>query len=387
MIVENCDHNIRSVEPLVQSSVDPQLPTANTLHTIQEEQTDIGGEEEEEGENSDANENTNFLLSNHPRVTDGFRRMSGYFNILDRVFHPKRLQNVTTVNGGVNNDASIAGSSSSDGNGQRIDTEARNETPANNIIAQRNTQNLEMQTLPRTGHQPPLVLGRGNDGVFSNLSAKPDVSNNDGGRIYDGEITSQDKPPTYEEAAADAVPPYWDLSPEGAMYYDEICVDGLPAGNLVNFIWNAIVSASFQFFGFLITYILHTSHAAKEGSRCGLGITFIGYGWTMLPNNVSGKVGKDHILNRLELNDPNEHNGDINLYSSDLVTEDSFHSGLNHGYEEDNSVNGNKKLTIISVLLFILGGIIIVKCIYGYFRIKRIEKSIIRQQEEHSNGD
>ena len=38
-----------------------------------------------------------------------------------------------------------------------------------------------------------------------------------------------------------------------------------------------LVSCSFQFVGFLLTYLLHTTHAAKNGSRAGLGITLIQY--------------------------------------------------------------------------------------------------------------
>ena len=42
-----------------------------------------------------------------------------------------------------------------------------------------------------------------------------------------------------------------------------------------------IVSVSFQFVGFLLTYVLHTTHAAKYGSRVGLGITLIQFGLTL----------------------------------------------------------------------------------------------------------
>lgn len=64
-----------------------------------------------------------------------------------------------------------------------------------------------------------------------------------------------------------------------------ILVEGMPVGSLFGFAWNLlgkfsspytcislysyimimiiIVSASFQFVGFLLTYLLHTSHAAK----------------------------------------------------------------------------------------------------------------------------
>ena len=39
-----------------------------------------------------------------------------------------------------------------------------------------------------------------------------------------------------------------------------------------------VVSFSFQFVGFLLTYVLHTTHAAKYGSRVGLGLTMIQFG-------------------------------------------------------------------------------------------------------------
>lgn len=58
-------------------------------------------------------------------------------------------------------------------------------------------------------------------------------------------------------------------------------IDSLPTGSLFSFLWNMLVSISFQFVGFLLTYLLHTTHAAKLGSRAGLGITLIQYGFAM----------------------------------------------------------------------------------------------------------
>jgi hypothetical protein len=60
---------------------------------------------------------------------------------------------------------------------------------------------------------------------------------------------------------------------------DMILVEGLPVGNIFSFLWNMTVSASFQFVGFMLTYLLHTTHAAKDGSRAGLGISLIQYGF------------------------------------------------------------------------------------------------------------
>ncbi|CAG8746293.1 6724_t:CDS:2, partial [Cetraspora pellucida] len=124
----------------------------------------------------------------------------------------------------------------------------------------------------------PAALPVVTDGVFSNLSAKPDTETS----------KEEENPPSYEIAAADATPPYWEttvIAP--GLCGDEILVEGLPVGNFFSFIWNmlgkvvkiASLSMSFQFVGFLLTYLLHTNHAAKNGSRAGLGITLVQYGF------------------------------------------------------------------------------------------------------------
>lgn len=61
----------------------------------------------------------------------------------------------------------------------------------------------------------------------------------------------------------------------------DMIVDSLPTGSLFSFCWNMLVSISFQFVGFLLTYLLHTSHAARLGSRAGLGVTLIQYGFAL----------------------------------------------------------------------------------------------------------
>lgn len=145
------------------------------------------------------------------------------------------------------------------------------------------------------GHSTSTV-GGGMTGVFANLAARPEAGRRPPGP---GEVegpewvpedAQKDAPPTYQAAVRDAVPPYWETtvvlpsstSPFGTLTSsvtgDEIMIDGMPVGNLFSFAWNCLVSLSFQFVGFLLTYVLHTSHAAKFGSRAGLGITLIQYG-------------------------------------------------------------------------------------------------------------
>ncbi|GAA97093.1 uncharacterized protein L969DRAFT_96972 [Mixia osmundae IAM 14324] len=133
-----------------------------------------------------------------------------------------------------------------------------------------------------TSHSGP---GSGNDGVFANLNAKPEMRRGEHGQLEfvggDDEGAGKEVPPSYEAASADTTPPYWEttvIAPSGYLSgSDDVLVDGLPVGNFFAFAWNLLVSMSFQFIGFLLTYLLHTSHAAKNGSRAGLGITMIQY--------------------------------------------------------------------------------------------------------------
>jgi hypothetical protein len=58
-------------------------------------------------------------------------------------------------------------------------------------------------------------------------------------------------------------------------------IDHLPTGSVFSFLWNLLISISFQVVGFLLTYLLHTTHAARFGSRAGLGVTLIQYGFAL----------------------------------------------------------------------------------------------------------
>ncbi|KAK4055326.1 hypothetical protein OIV83_000609 [Microbotryomycetes sp. JL201] len=92
--------------------------------------------------------------------------------------------------------------------------------------------------------------GQNNDGVFANLSAKPDNTNSLGYVGGDDDEHKDEILPAYEVAALDSTPPYWEttvITPGGTLGPDDICVDGLPVGNLFGFAWNLLVSMSFQF--------------------------------------------------------------------------------------------------------------------------------------------
>lgn len=108
--------------------------------------------------------------------------------------------------------------------------------------------------------------------------------------------------------AADAilVPPYWETTVHTSLspnIFGEVMVDNLPTGSFFSFLWNMLVSVSFQFVGFLLTYMLHTSHAARLGSRAGLGITLIQFGFSMRQDD-SASTGNDGFGNWWRTGDP-----------------------------------------------------------------------------------
>jgi len=187
------------------------------------------------------------------------------------------------------------------------------------------------------------VARSGTDGVFANLSAKPDPENPDG--KYDEPL------PSYETAAADAAPPYWEttiITP--GMDSDEVYVDGLPVGNFFAFIWNAMISMSFQFVGFLLTYLLASSHAARNGSRAGLGVILVQYGFYLrdTPNVPDGTV----------LPDP-EDNGDTPPVPDDSMPVESL-----------------PKAEWMSYLLMVIGWFILIRSVGEYYRVKQLEKAV-----------
>ncbi|KAG0168359.1 hypothetical protein DFQ28_006694 [Apophysomyces sp. BC1034] len=185
----------------------------------------------------------------------------------------------------------------------------------------------------------PAVLPVTNDGVFSNMSAKPESDS----------AKPDETPPAYEEAAADSTPPYWQttiIAPAGMG--DIILVEGLPVGHLFNFFWNLLVSASFQFVGFMLTYLLHTTHAAKHGSRAGLGVSLVQYGF--------------YIRSRGAL-------------------EDRYYDDESQPPQNDEA---NANANIVAYFLMMLGWFIIIRAVADYIRAKRMERIIAAEPNAES---
>ncbi|KAF8461072.1 hypothetical protein BDZ91DRAFT_772929 [Kalaharituber pfeilii] len=192
-------------------------------------------------------------------------------------------------------------------------------------------------------------IGNGNDGVFANISAKPSVE-------------EEEQLPSYEQAAADPPPPFWEttiMAP--GMAGDEVFIDGLPVGTFFAFIWNAMISMSFQLVGFLLTYLLHSSHAAKNGSRAGLGVTLIQYGFYMRSqpdDTVTGGTPPPEA----EPSDPNNYQFDA---AGDTATEVAANT---------DTITQNEWL---SYIFMIVGWFVLIRAITDFLRARRTEAVIL----------
>jgi hypothetical protein len=183
---------------------------------------------------------------------------------------------------------------------------------------------------------------------------------------------------SYEQAAADQAPPYWEttiLAP-GLAGPDDVYIDGLPVGTVFSFIWNGMVSMAFQLVGFLLTYLLHSTHAAKQGSRAGLGITLIQYGFYMkapppgpassaTPGGMHGQVeGEGYV----QPADPNSHDFDPN---------DVNNQGSGSG-----DLTGND---FVAWALMIVGWFILIRAVSDYLKARQ-HRDLVLQSPDRGLG-
>lgn len=121
------------------------------------------------------------------------------------------------------------------------------------------------------------------------MSAKPTA-------VVVGKTYEDPLPPSYEDLDLtqqhhQEVPPYFETTVMTQYGEDgDILIEGMPVGNMFIFVVNAVVSMSFDFIGFLLTTLLASSHAAKSGSKFGLGITLLRYGLFIKTRDVNEEL-------------------------------------------------------------------------------------------------
>ncbi len=160
-------------------------------------------------------------------------------------------------------------------------------------------------------------------------------------------------------------------------------------GSVFSFVWNALISMSFQLVGFLLTYLLHTTHAAKNGSRAGLGITLVQMGFSMKGSPVfGGGSGSDPgaaLPQDPTLSDPNlpamptatdlslpDFDPPVSIPESAAAAADA--NGVNITSSE-----------WLSYVLMVVGWFILIRAISDFLRARRHEQLVLQSPDRGLN--
>ncbi|KAK0199190.1 hypothetical protein DFS33DRAFT_1376550 [Desarmillaria ectypa] len=179
-------------------------------------------------------------------------------------------------------------------------------------------------------------------------------------RAHDGNVhmvpedIQKEPPPSYNDAQADAVPPYWETTvhaPAGPESGSSMIIDDLPSGSVWMFFVNIFISFFFQIIGFILTHLLHTSHAAK-----------FGYGFYYRSIESDDTTGDDDAITWPPLPVETPDNTD----ASTAVTNP----------DDVQVISGLSMRDWISFILMTAGWFLVLSSIVGFWRVKRWETSI-----------
>lgn len=129
-----------------------------------------------------------------------------------------------------------------------------------------------------------------------------------------------------------------------------------------------MISMSFQLVGFLLTYLLHTTHAAKNGSRAGLGITLIQWGFYMRGGSSNPPKSTPTDPQYDQPPDPNSHNFDPSSVAATAATTAAATSTVSSIASSD----------WLAYVLMIVGWFILIRAVSDFFRARRHEQLVLQ---------
>ncbi|KAJ5168062.1 uncharacterized protein N7482_003656 [Penicillium canariense] len=299
------------------------------------------------------------LLRGDPVHNDDDQTLADAFgdeDVSDDDDEPDDRQRLMRANPDVGSPANYDQTESAASSSSEIRSNGQDQPPTSTLLRRPTILPSFTTPLPGGGRS----VAQSNDGVFANLAAKPERGEK-----------NEDLPPSYEEAAADATPPYWETTIVApGISSDEVYVDGLPVGSVFSFVWNAMISMSFQLVGFLLTYLLHTTHAAKNGSRAGLGLTLVQYGFYMKGSSSEPSGGDGASDQYVPPPDPNSHSFDPNSVGD-----------TSGGGDGGNAISAITTSEWISYILMIVGWFILIRAVSDFLRARRHEQLVLQSPD------
>ena len=166
---------------------------------------------------------------------------------------------------------------------------------------------------------------------------------------------------------------------------DEVYIDGLPVGSFFSFAWNGLISMSFHFVGFLLTYLLHTTHAAKNGSKAGLGISLVQTGFAMRsPLNDITNSAYPAQSTYSPPQDPNSH--DVGSVAKDDSTLAALNAVMESQGPDGANPQGDVQWTVfhndyLAYMMMILGWFLLIRSVGSYVKVRRHEQLVLQSPD------
>ena len=140
---------------------------------------------------------------------------------------------------------------------------------------------------------------------------------------------------------------------------------------------------SFYLVGFLLTYLLHTTHAAKNGSKAGLGITLVQYGFYMRSgaHNPSPDVPPDTDDPAFAPPiDPNSHD-----LSSAAQNDGAAQATTAAMSEAAQSTGGSGTTDWLAYALMIVGWFILIRAVSDFIKARKHEQLVLQSPDRGLN--
>ncbi len=153
---------------------------------------------------------------------------------------------------------------------------------------------------------------------------------------------------------------------------------------------------SFQLVGFLLTYLLHTTHAAKNGSKAGLGIALVQWGFSMKTSRSERAGPGDGGAQQPQYTqpaDPNSHDVAAVAASGDgaaaaaaaavaAAVADSQPTGGSGGGADGASATWSiTNNDLLAYALMVVGWFILIRSVSNYIKARRHEQLVLQSPD------
>ena len=143
---------------------------------------------------------------------------------------------------------------------------------------------------------------------------------------------------------------------------------------------------SFTLVGFLLTYLLHTTHAAKNGSKAGLGITLVQYGFVMRSGRSTSSSptnGQDPAYTAPQ--DPNSHDFDPNTISDSAAAAAAAAIAESSQQTAATATTSVTNSDWLAYALMIVGWFILIRAVSDFFKARRHEQLVLQSPDRGLN--